>query len=191
MRAIRTTIISTILFHFLWQGTALANEGWSLGFYGSKLYVGGEDEVVNQGAYINSYLYVVTVGKELYAYKDYLVVEAEGQLGKHFGFQDHFEGNALFVIRWLRFPWDNIIDTSFAVGNGISYATDDPKIEVERLGNTSSFLYYLMVEFAFKMPNEPSWSVFTRIHHRSGIFGLIDDVYGGSNALAIGLRYSF
>lgn len=177
---------------FLWQGSAQAGDGWFLSLYGGRCADANESDVFTLRAdYIDSYLSVLIIGRELATYKNYFAVEAEGQLGKHFGFQDHFECNALLVLRWLLFPWDDFVDTSFAIGEGISLASKEPGVEVHRLGKTSRFLNYLIVDIAFQVPGRPHWSLFARFHHRSGIFGLINGVSGGSNIVGAGVRYSF
>ncbi len=56
---------------------------------------------------------------------------------------------------------------------------------------TDKFLNYLMFEFDFALPHEPSWSLVTRIHHRSGVFGLFGGVHGATNAFSLGIRYHF
>ncbi len=104
--------------------------------------------------------------------------------------QKHFELNAILIYRWLKFPWDHILDTSLAIGDGLSYASQKPIIELKKQ-KTSRLLNYLMVEIAFNYPNYPKLELFTRIHHRSGIYKLINNVSGGSNFLALGIRYQF
>jgi hypothetical protein len=88
-------------------------------------------------------------------------------------------------------PRDHRLDTSFAIGDGISYASKKPKIELDKMGKTSNVLNYLMLELEFTMPRQPKVSLFTRIHHRSGVFGLINNVSGGSNMIVGGLRFHF
>ena len=94
-------------------------------------------------------------------------------------------------LRWLKFPWDDHIDTSFAVCDGVSYATEYPQIEVEKMDNPSKTLNYLMFEFDFRIPDIPKWSAIFRIHHRSGVFGAFNGVDGGSNAIGFGVKYTF
>ena len=141
--------------------------------------------------YVDSYFCAFAAGRKFANYRGYIDFEAEVQIVKHFDLQDHFEFNALFIIRWLPFPWDEYLDTSFAFGDGFSYATKYPEIEVQEEGETSKILNYFMFELAFVIPEQPNWSVFIRLHHRSGVFGLIDGVHGGSNATGIGFRYTF
>ena len=65
-----------------------------------------------------------------------------------------------------------------------------PVLEKRDPNNTdaATLLHYLVIEAAVGLPNS-SWSVVGRVHHRSGIFGLLS--HSGSNVLAIGLRYRF
>ncbi len=142
--------------------------------------------------FINSYIGVVALGRELYTYKTGLMRwEIEGQVGKHWGYQHHWETNALVTLRWLKFPWDHVLDTSFAVGDGISYASQKPKMELDKMGKTSNVLNYLMFEWECIIPNHTNVSLFARIHHRSGVYGLINNISGGSNMLTGGFRIKF
>lgn len=140
--------------------------------------------------FIDSRIIVVSLGKELYGYRDFFHLEVEGQAGKHWGYQDHWEINTALSFRWKKFPWDNYVDTSFAIGDGFSYAFADPKTEVDDIGRTSKFLNYLLLEWSFSV-FEPNWHVFSRIHHRSGIYGLINNISGGSNIVTGGIRYCY
>ncbi|WP_373501163.1 hypothetical protein [Desulfococcus sp.] len=193
--------------------------GWYIGGYLGQL----TDSAVTDMASLRvdavpSYMGALVVGKEIYRYKDLLDIEVEVQIAKYFNAyvfacdtedclaccpddlpsatQDHAEFNALFALRWLRFPWDRYVDTSFAVGEGFSYATRVPAVERDLHGEltgldpaTSKLLNYLMFEAAFGLPSYPKWDLIVRLHHRSGVFGLFNDVHGGSNAIGVGLRY--
>jgi len=119
--------------------------------------------------------------------------EWEVQGAKHFGLQDHWELNALIDIRWRNFPWSDTLRTSLAIGEGLSWASEIPPLELESHTNegATQLLNYLLLEWAFGLPREPAWDLVFRIHHRSGVFGLFDGVDGGSNVLAIGLKYVF
>jgi hypothetical protein len=195
MKSIRKSyfLLFVVLFLILiGQRNAAAEGGWFLSIYGGQVADNNEWEILTfRPDFVDSYITAFVVGKELWSYKDYVLLEAEGQVVKHSGKQDHEEFNAVLVLRWLPFPWDDYIDTSFAIGDGISYATEDPEIEEDKLDETSKVLNYLMVELTFGVPKLPHWSVFARLHHRSGIFGLIDGVSGGLNAVGGGVRYSF
>jgi hypothetical protein len=139
----------------------------------------------------DSYIFGLAGGQEIYRYKKWIGLEWEGQVAKHFDLQDHWEFNILISPRWHVFPWDRFLDTSFAFGNGLSYATEDPEIEIIKNDETSRLLHYFYFELDFKIPKQDHWSVYTRIHHRSGVFGLFDGVHGGSNFFTGGVRYTF
>ena len=134
----------------------------------------------------------VTAGQKIGNLFDRIDFELEGQVVKHLAGQHHWEFNTLVVARWLLFPWNDIIKTSFAVGEGLSLATETSAYEEKYHGEkTNQSLNYLMIEFDFALPHDPRWSLVTRIHHRSGVYGLFNGVEGASNALGLGIRYHF
>ncbi len=138
----------------------------------------------------DSYLIGVTLARRIGKYQDKASFEIEGQIVKHFHFQTHWELNAIVAARWVAFWWDDVLDTSLAFGLGPSYATKKPEIELENNEETSRFLVYWMLELAVALPKYSHIAWITRIHHRSDAFGLIADG-GGSNALAMGLKWRF
>lgn len=140
-----------------------------------------------------SHIYVLSIGRRLAQYRQHLAVEMEGQFGFHSGLQNHQEVNGALTLRWLAFPWDRYVDTSFAFGNGLSYATIDPILEIENADNrqTAQWLYYILAEWAFSLRAIPNWEFFWRIHHRSGVYGLLAGNNAGSNFLGLGLRRRF
>jgi hypothetical protein len=140
---------------------------------------------------VEPYIAALGVAKEFARTGKHLRWELEGQVLKHFSRQDHWELTAALVVRWVTFPWDHYLDTTFAAGDGLSYATDIPRIEGEKHNTTTRLLNYLLFEFTFSIPEHPEWALVTRIHHRSGVFGMFDGVRGASNVLGAGLRYSF
>ncbi len=177
---------------FLYTPKSFANDrDLYVGFYGAKASDGDFlDLLAFKYEKIESYLYAISLGKKFATQKDRYRYEIEAQIVKHFKIQNHFEFNALLIYRWLKFPWDHILDTSLAIGDGLSYASQKPILELEKQ-KTSRLLNYLMVEITFNYPSYSQLEIFTRIHHRSGIYKLINDVSGGSNFLAFGLRYRF
>ena len=117
--------------------------------------------------------------------------ELEGQVVRHFGDQDHWEFNAAWVARWMRFPWDHHVDTRAALALGLSWASEIPPIEPrakEEEGESARFLGYVGIELEFAPPGDSDWSGFARLHHRSDAFGLFHDQRGGSNFVTLGLR---
>ena len=152
------------------------------------------NEIVRFGVdFEGTYVYVLSLGREMGRWKDKLALELEGQVGAYSGAQSHLEANGAFTLRWLSFPWDRWLETSFAFGNGLSYASKDPPLEVREgnEGRSAQLLYYILVEMAFAAPRHPEWELFARIHHRSSVFGLFDGLFTASNFAGLGLRYRF
>jgi hypothetical protein len=171
-----------------------ARDDWSISFYRAILLEGNlSDASLLWSGFEPSYLLALALSKRVASHKEKIDVEIEGQVVKHDGDQSHWEFNGLGALRWLPFVWDRYIDTSFAAGAGLSYATEIPKVEERRRGEgqVAKLLVYLMLELDFALPKVPNWHLITRVHHRSGAFGLIDGVTGGSNAVGLGIRYTF
>jgi len=134
----------------------------------------------------------LVLNRKMFPFWRYFTFELEGQVLKHSRKQEHWEYNGLFMVRFHPFLLDRYVDIEFAVGEGLSYATHTPVIEEEQHPNdTSLLLNYLTFEFAFTPAQYREWTLVTRIHHRSGAFGLFNGTRGGSNFLALGLRYHF
>lgn len=169
-------------------------DGWFISVYGGQASDTAFNEVLRlKTRFEDYYLAAVALGKELGKYKNRVALEAEGQIVQHFKGKAQQEFNAALILRWLPFPWDDYLDTSIAFGNGLSYATRDPEFEEKTAdGNeTSQILYYLVAEVAFGLPGDSHWSVFTRVHHRSSVFGLIEGEFAASNYVCAGIRYRF
>jgi hypothetical protein len=109
------------------------------------------------------------------------------------GNQDHFEVNGLVMWRWKAFPWNDTVRTTFGFGNGLSYANSAPDLEAffHPETGTNHLLWHIATELTFGAPRWEAWDVVLRVHHRSGVFGTFDGVDGGSNVVALGLRYWF
>jgi len=170
----------------------LAAERLFMGLYGGQATSSSIKEIYTlEAETADSSIAAFFLGKEMGSYGNFFSSEMEGQIVKHTGDQDHWEFNGVFTLRWLPFPWDNTIDTSLAVGLGLSYATEKPLIEVEKNEESDELLAYLMIELDFDLPEQSNWSIFGRLHHRSGAWGVFDGVHGGSNILCAGLKYTF
>lgn len=99
---------------------------------------------------------------------------------------------ALFMVRWMDFPWDHYIKTTFAIAEGLSYTTDIPLIEHDHAsGNPEKLLNYLALELTASYPTVPNWQLVFRLHHRSSIGGLLAEDKYGSNSPGVGLRVKF
>ncbi len=188
------TIPPLLLAWLFLPATGWGTEKWFVSLYGGRFSNNALLDIVRfQTQFEDSSIYVLSVGKEVGQYKDKISFEWEGQIALHSGRQDHEEVNAVFILRWLPFVWDRFLDTSLAIGNGLSYATVEPPLEIldSDTNKSSQWLYYLLVELAFRLPTQNEWDLFVRVHHRSGVFGLINDVDSGSNFIGCGIRYKF
>lgn len=100
-----------------------------------------------------------------------------GVVGRHDGFQ-------LGSVR---------LASSFTFG--ISHVSNSQKgrerdHEQERGGDART-LFYLSPELSLSTDTLPNTEIFWRLHHRSGAWGTLGDMHGGSNANVLGVRYKF
>ena len=105
-----------------------------------------------------------------------------------------YELNAFIMARWSDFPWSKTIRTTFGLGGGLSYASSIPSIEIHHNkpdGDYKNLLHYIAVEATFALPKRPDWQLVYRLHHRSGVFGLMGAENVGNTAVQIGLRHYF
>ena len=137
----------------------------------------------------DTYIAVAALAREFWRYENWISFEIEGQVGKYFGNEHQWQFNGLIIGRWNRFPWDEYLDTSFAVSDDLSYNTEISKVEKEDDENAGKWLNYLMFELTLGQPKYPRWDFVYRVHYRSSIrerFGA-----GASNFVALGVNYSF
>jgi len=171
---------------------AHAERDWAITLYSGRL----TDTKLSSTAtfnfeFENAYFIDLGLSRRLYTFQNYFDIEIEGQIARHFGDQDNWEFDLVAYFRWLLFPWNEYLNTSFAAGAGLSYATSVPAIEAKLYEETARLLGALMFEFAFSLPQVPQWSLVTGIHHRSGAGGAFSGVQGASNAWVMGIRYTF
>ncbi len=175
----------------LYAMPAQAEEPWYLSFYAGqsnhKKYI---DYFKLASAPESSYIYVLAGGKTIYRLNDFLTIDAEGLIGQHSGKQTNQEFGIALILR-SRIDISENINIGIAAGDGLSYASTTPRIETDNSETTARLLNLLLTEFALGMKKQKT-DIFLRIHHRSGIFGLVSGVEkGGSNFLALGVRYYF
>lgn len=91
------------------------------------------------------------------------------------------------LARLIEPPWHRTLPGSLGFGVGWSWATQVPEVEVRSIAVTAQGLLQLQMEFEFDL-GRSDWSLFLRDQHRSGIFGLISGVVGGSDYFCLGLR---
>lgn len=122
-----------------------------------------------------------------------LELELEAGIAKRFGQSHEWEFNLIPMARWTWLPWNNFVYTNIRLGLlGASYTTGVSDWEKLNTSNHtgSRYLNFLVTEITFAPSRKSSFETFIRVHHRSGIFGLINGVHGGSNYVATGLRFA-
>lgn len=121
--------------------------------------------------------------------------EVDGVLAKRFGGgHDAWEVGLLPMVRWKAFPWNDYLYTNVRLGlTGPSYVSEISPWEISKSGNRvgSKFLNFLVPEITFSSGPDASWEAFVRVHHRSGAYGTINGVVGGSNYVSTGYRQRF
>lgn len=143
----------------------------------------------------DTYIAGLSASTRIWEIDENLSLELEGQVARRFGGSDVWEFNAALLVRWDGFPWNDIVYTTVGLAVlGPSYATGISETERRKSGNNgkgSKLLNYFAPEITLSPPDNPDLAFVTRLHHRSGVFGLFDGVSGGSNFLTFGLRHRF
>ncbi len=112
---------------------------------------------------------------------------------KHHGLQHNAELGAAYLLRTPDLQMGPV-GVNLAAGTGLSYAIgkptyeDGPKDDLERRYRLQLLLLF---ELEWKLRNVDALTLSTRIHHRSGVYGLIAPPHVGSNFITLGLRYRF
>jgi len=121
--------------------------------------------------------------------------EWETQLTKHHGLQDNVEAHLAWLLRSPDLALGSVAAINVAAGMGPSYAFSKPTYEDGPDGQPNQgeyqFQNYFTVEAEFSTPALPDWSLALRVHHRSGMYGLIAPRRVGSNFFALGIRHAF
>jgi hypothetical protein len=172
---------------------AEAREDWGITLFGAVQATGDMGNSMVAPDFEKEYSFAALgLSRKVYSLTTYIDLEVEGLVLKHMGKQYHEEFDLLLVARWLTFPWNRYIETTFAVGNGLSYSTEKATLEERLYGEkTSNLVNGMMFEWTFDVPSYQGWSLVWRFHHRSGVYGLYDGVRGAANAMGIGLKYRF
>jgi hypothetical protein len=108
-----------------------------------------------------------------------------------YGDNEHtiYEVDPYLCFRWVNFPWDKYVNTSLAIGEGVSYDSSVPSLEKRTNENTKRLLNFLMLEATFASPLYPRTQLVIRVHHRSGAYGLYHAGNTGSNVVGAGVRF--
>jgi hypothetical protein len=114
-------------------------------------------------------------------------------LVQHRGLQSNAELGAAYMLRTPDLQMGPL-GVNFAAGAGLSYALGTPSYEDGPKGDPERryrLQLLALFELELRLRGLDNISVITRVHHRSGVYGLIAPQNVGSNFLAVGLRYKF
>jgi hypothetical protein len=169
---------------------AFAEKEWALTLLGGQYSGSKLLELGGKLDFKDSYTAGLAVSYQFVDWGPHIRWELEGQMQKHFGEQEHVEFASTINARWITFPWNRYLETSVAIGGGLSVTSEVPVLEKRDPNNSdaATLLHYLLIEASIGLPNS-KWSLVGRVHHRSGIFGLFS--HSGSNVLQVGVRYRF
>jgi len=156
----------------------------SVGLYAGELYKSQYTSILYRPQDIElspSYLVAANVNYRIYKSANIPIqFEGEFDIAKRFHGANEFDIVLAPFVRWTSFPWNRLLYTNARLG-----AT-----ERQNGGNNhgSNFLQFGALEVSFAASENARSEFFVRVHHRSGIFGLINGVSGGSNYLSWGFR---
>ncbi|MDH4189218.1 MAG: hypothetical protein OEW21_03295 [Betaproteobacteria bacterium] len=112
---------------------------------------------------------------------------------KHHGLQENGELDLAWLIRVPPAVW-GALRMRFGFGIGASYALGTPRYEDgPRFAPARRYRLqqYNAYELDWSVGDHSAWSVVTRIHHRSGVFGLVAPPRVGSNFVTLGVRWQY
>jgi len=112
-----------------------------------------------------------------------------GEQADYYTNKDTYEINFGIKIYWTEFPWDKYVRTRLGVSEGLSYTSNITNLERynQHDEKNSNYLNYIDITLSFnakditRMDNLEDTYIGMGISHRSGIFGTINGVDGGSN----------
>lgn len=120
-------------------------------------------------------------------------LELESSLLKHYRLQSHWEATCALVLRTRPFVPLSFLGWTFAGGFGGSYAFEKPALEKGPDGtpgeDSKQFQSHIVLELDLFHPAFVRIHLIGRIHHRSGIYGIISPQKTGSNFIAGGIRF--
>lgn len=92
-------------------------------------------------------------------------------------------------MRWTRFPWNHVVTTTFGgMLFGFDYIFEHSEEELHVNPTPTKLLNFFSPEITFALPDRPENQFVFRLHHRSGIFHLINGVDDSITFMTIGFR---
>lgn len=166
--------------------------GWYVDESMTELFI-TEPKTPFQWTFAGDHLVATTLSRRIATLWGRVDVEPEIGLGQRWGDQDETEVWGAAFLRWRGFPWDDRLVTTAAVSTGLNYATgvSDKERERARDGEGDRLMHFFSPEITFALPQAPNTELLFRFHHRSGVWGLVSDAWGGAQYGTVGVRVRF
>ena len=141
----------------------------------------------------NDHLIATSVSRQVAHFWRHWTLEPEVGMGQRWGRQSATEVWGAFYFRYSGFPWDRYVVTTAALSTGLNWASEVTDVEQERArdGEGSQLMHFFSPEVTFAAPSRPNLELVFRFHHRSGVFGLVSDAWGGAQYATVGVRVRF
>jgi hypothetical protein len=138
-------------------------------------------------------LIAVSVSRQVAEFWRNWTLEPEIGVARRFGRQNATEVWGAFYFRYSGFPWDRYVVTTAALSTGLNWASEVTDVEQDRAKDDegSQLMHFFSPEVTFAAPSRPNLELVFRFHHRSGIFGLVSDAWGGAQYASVGVRVRF
>ena len=138
-------------------------------------------------------LIATSVSRQVAHFWRHWTLEPEVGLGQRLGREPATEVWGALYFRYSRFPWDRYLVTTAALSTGLNWASEVTEVEKERAkdGEGSNLMHFFSPEVTFAAPSRPNVELVLRFHHRSGVFGLVSDAWGGAQYASVGVRVRF
>lgn len=143
--------------------------------------------------YDDDYIFAAALSRKVGSMWGRIDLEPEVGVAQRFGVQHETEVWGAVYFRYRGFPWDKYVKTTMGISLGLNYSSDVSPQEDERskTGEGYRLQHFFSPEITFASPKNDKDEVLIRFHHRSGVFGLMNDGGGASQYLTVGVRRRF
>lgn len=128
----------------------------------------------------------------IYHRQDIKVEDGKYTEPKKLSGKDTYQLNGGIKIYWKNFPWNKYVRTRLGLGEGISLVRERLDIEIQNTNkedekSDAHILNYLDLTLSFNLRDITRWDQLENYYiggglsHRSGLYGLVSGVDGGSN----------
>jgi hypothetical protein len=140
----------------------------------------------------DDHLVATSISRTVLRFWTHWTLEPEVGIGQRFGRQSATETWAGLFFRY-HFPASWPVLTTFALSTGLNWASEVTEIEKQRAHDDqgSQLMHYFAPEVTFALPSHPNVELLFRFHHRSGVFGVVSDAWGGAQYATVGVRVRF